>query len=123
MKEIQQQIPNSESTYTQRKLSLNASLLHKIGAKDNLSVGGIADVIQYNLQAADFYPISRSTQNATGSTLLTQLYGQWKHRFTKRWTMNSGLAFLHLTLNGSTALEPRLGLSYQLGPTSSLNIA
>lgn len=122
-KEIAQEIPNGQSVYTQRKLSFNASVAHKINSKDKLSAGVIADVLQYDLLGQTLYPVPKSNQNATGKTLLTQVYGQWKHRFSEQLTLNTGLSFLTLALNGSTAIEPRAGLSYQITPASSFNVA
>ena len=120
-KEIAQEISNAESEFTQNKLSINAFLSHKISAKDKVSGGVILDMIQYNLQNRQLYPVAISSRNATGETSLLQVYSQWKHRFNNRMTLNTGLNLLRLQLNGSTALEPRAGLSYQLSPTSSIN--
>jgi len=120
-KEIAQEISNAESEFSQNKLSINAFLSHKISAKDKVSGGVILDMIQYNLQNRQLYPVAISSRNATGETSLLQVYSQWKHRFNNRMTLNTGLNLLRLQLNGSTALEPRAGLSYQLSPTSSIN--
>ncbi len=121
VKEIAQEIANAASEFTQNKLSVNAFLSHKISAKDKISGGVILDMIQYNLQNRQLSPVAKSLRDATGETSLLQVYTQWKHRFNNRLTLNTGLNFLRLQLNGSTALEPRAGLSYQLSPTSSIN--
>ncbi|MCY7352683.1 MAG: TonB-dependent receptor, partial [Cytophagaceae bacterium] len=120
-KEIAQEISNAESEFSQNKLSINAFLSHKISAKDKVSGGVILDMIQYDLQNRQLYPVAISSRNATGETSLLQIYSQWKHRFNTRMTLNTGLNLLRLQLNGSTAVEPRAGLSYQLSPTSSIN--
>ncbi|GAB3642778.1 TonB-dependent receptor [Spirosoma arcticum] len=122
-KEIAQEIRTDQSDYQQDKLSLNAFLSHKLSAKDKVTGGIIVDLIGYDLQNQDVYPVANRLRNADGATALTQVYGQWKHRFSNRLTLNTGLTFLRLQLNGSTAFEPRAGLNYQLTPVSSLNVA
>ncbi|WP_128545023.1 TonB-dependent receptor [Larkinella soli] len=122
-KVIDREIRAEKADFTQRKLSLNAFLSHKISAKDKVSGGVITDLIQYDLSNQEYYPAARSLRNSQGETMLTQVYGQWKHRFDERLTLNGGLTFQYLELNGSTALEPRAGLTYQLSPGSSLNVA
>lgn len=45
-------------------------------------------------------------------TTLVQAYTQWKHRFSESISLNAGVHFQTLTLNNSSALEPRIGLKY-----------
>jgi hypothetical protein len=122
-KDISQEILTSQADFTQRKLSMNASVSHKISAKDKISAGVLVDLIQYDLDNRNLYPVATSLRNAQGETMMTQVYGQWKHRFNERLTLNTGLTLQNLELNGSTTLEPRAGLSYQLNPASSFNVA
>jgi hypothetical protein len=119
---VPQEIASEQSNFTQEKLSLNAGLTHKLSAKDKLSGGVIVDLIRYELQNQNLYPVAFSLRNTTGETALFQAFGQWQHRFSTRLSANAGLSLLHLALNSSTAIEPRAGLSYQLSPTSSLNV-
>jgi len=120
-KEIAQEIETEQSDFAQNKLSVNALVSHKISAKDKITGGVILDMIQYDLLNREVYPVANSLRDAKGETSLLQVYGQWKHRFSNRLTLNTGLSLLRLQLNGSTALEPRAGVSYQLTPNSSLN--
>lgn len=122
-KVIDREILAQKADFTQEKLSINLLLSHKISAKDKVTGGAIVDLIRYDLVNQAYYPTARSLRNAQGETNLIQVYGQWKHRFNNRLTLNTGLSLMRLGLNGSTALEPRAGLSYQLSPTSSFNVA
>lgn len=122
-KEVLQETANQGNNFCQSKLSLNALIAHKISAKDKISGGIIVDGIQYNLQDQVYYPIARTQRNSKGETTLTQVYGQWKHRFNQRLTLNAGLSYLYFGLNGSQALEPRLGMMYQVDERSSVNLA
>jgi hypothetical protein len=55
--------------------------------------------------------------------MLSQAYVQWKHRFTEKLTLNSGLSLLHYQLSNQAVLEPRLGATYVLNDRSSLSAA
>tara|TARA_B110000027_G_C16034462_1_gene262408 strand:- start:26 stop:232 length:207 start_codon:yes stop_codon:yes gene_type:complete len=39
-------------------------------------------------------------------------YGQWQYKLNQKLKLNTGLNVLYLSLNNSTALEPRFGLTY-----------
>ena len=56
-----------------------------------------------------------------GSTALTQVFAQWKHRLTEQLTFNYGLHSLYFGLNGSASLEPRLGLKWQVNAARSFS--
>ncbi len=122
-KEIVDEIATGQSVFAQQKWSANASVTHKLSAKDKFSAGVITDLLSYDLRDDNLYPVSFAIRDVTGQTLLTQLYAQHKHRFNERLTLNAGLSFLHLALNNTAALEPRAGLSYQVGKSGSLNAA
>jgi len=120
---ITAEIPNYGVDFTQDKLSANFSIAHKISARDRVSAGLIVDLLRYQFAAAYTYPVARSERNADGNTALSQAYVQWKHRFTDQFTLNTGLSASRFELNGSTVVEPRAGLQYQLSPASSLSVA
>lgn len=120
---MSREIAAASSDFIQEKLSVNAGLTHKLSAKDKVSGGVIADLIQYNLNGQVLYPVAYSRRNTEGQTALIQAFGQWQHRFNDRLMLNAGVSMLHLALNGSTAAEPRAGLSYRVSPTGSVNVA
>ena len=120
---IRAEIPNYGVEYIQDKLSANLSLAHKLSARDRVSVGLITDLLRYDFYTAYTYPVMQEQRNATGNTAFSQLYGQWKHRFSDQLTLNAGVTASRLELNGSTVVEPRAGLQYQLSAGSSLSVA
>ncbi|TAE94063.1 MAG: TonB-dependent receptor [Runella slithyformis] len=122
-KEILQEIQTEEANFANEKLSLNALINHKINAKNRLSAGIIADLIQFNLKNKKLYPRLLDLRNTEGNTMQTQAYLQWKHRLNERLTINSGLSMLHYELNNKVAIEPRLGITYAVSERSSLNMA
>jgi hypothetical protein len=122
-KTIVSEIPQQEAQFTNKKLSLNASINHKINAKNKISGGIIIDLNRFDLFGRNLYPKELSLRDTEGETMLSQGYVQWKHRFSQNLTLNTGLTALHYELNNRATLEPRLGLSYNLNNRSTLNLA
>lgn len=117
------EIPNNGNQYTQDKLSANVSLAHKFNARNQVSTGLIVDLLQYRYHDAQTFPTPLVRREARGNSSFAQAYGQWKHRFNDRLTLNAGLSASRFALNGSSAVEPRAGLQYQLTPGSTLSAA
>ena len=122
-KTIADEIFAQQAEFTNKKISLNASINHKISAKDKISAGLIVDLNRFNLMNSNVYPKAFTLRNTNGETMLTQAYVQWKHRFSQNLTLNTGLTGLHYELNNSVALEPRVGLTYQVTDRSTFNLA
>ncbi|GAA4492666.1 carboxypeptidase-like regulatory domain-containing protein [Hymenobacter ginsengisoli] len=120
---VRAEIPNNASDYTQDKLSANVALTHKFSARNQVSTGFIVDLLQYRYHDAQTFPTPLVRREASGNTAFAQAYGQWKHRFNDRLTLSAGLSASRFALNGSSAVEPRAGLRYQLTPGSSLSAA
>ncbi|HEX8656061.1 MAG TPA: TonB-dependent receptor, partial [Hymenobacter sp.] len=116
------EIPNYEVDFTQEKLSANLSVAHKLSPRNQLSAGLLVDLLRYDYATGYLYPAPRPERAATGTTAFSQAYGQWKHRFNNQVTLNAGLTASRFELNGSTAVEPRLGLRYQMSAASSVSL-
>nr|WP_231590630.1 TonB-dependent receptor [Hymenobacter terrenus] len=115
--------PNYDADFTQEKLSTNLSLTHKFSARDRVSAGVIVDLLQYKYASGYTFPERRIERDASGNTALSQLYVQWKHRFTDQLSLNAGANASRFELNGSTVVEPRLGLQYQVSAGSTVSLA
>jgi len=122
-KTIASELLAEEANFTNEKLSLNASVNHKLSAKDKISAGIIVDLNRFELLNQNLYPKKFYRRNTDGKTMLSQAYVQWKHRFNQNVTLNAGLTGLHYELNNSAALEPRIGVSYQANERSTFNLA
>ncbi|MEM7656629.1 MAG: TonB-dependent receptor [Bacteroidota bacterium] len=107
-----------------RTYTAHYQLNHKFNARNQLRVGMLTTVYDMDLldsiriNATDF----RILTDFEGQTTLVQSYAQWQHRFTDQLSLSTGLHFQSLTLNGSQALEPRLGLRYQQTPNRSFSL-
>jgi hypothetical protein len=97
----------------------------KFNAKHNLKVGTRATVFYSILQDSAFIPTWDAFQTLTdfdGVTALLQPYAQWQWRWNDSWTLNTGVHGQVLTLNGSFAVEPRLGLQWKVNPRHRLSL-
>ena len=97
----------------------------KFNAKHNLKVGTRATVFYSILQDSAFIPTWDAFQTLTdfdGVTALLQPYAQWQWRWNDAWTLNTGVHGQVLTLNGSFAVEPRIGLQWKVNPRHKLSL-
>ena len=117
------EIPDYSVFFVQEKLSGNLTVAHKLSARDRVSAGVIVDLLRYDYTGGYTYPRPVTERDARGTTALTQLYAQWKHRFSDQLTLNAGLAASRFALNGRTVVEPRAGLQYQASPASTISLA
>ena len=109
--------------FQQDKLSANARLTCKASAHDKLVLGLIEDWLRYDFTANVLYPQAHPQRASAGTTAFRQLYAEGQHRFSERLTLNAGLSYSRLALNGSAALEPRLGLQLAPAPGTVLSVA
>jgi hypothetical protein len=108
--------------------ALRGSLLfnRKFNARHTLRTGIIFSHLSFDLFAEGRdrdlgNQVVRFVENQ-GSSQLFQSYAQWKYRIARNLTLNTGLHYLQLALNGSKSLEPRAGLKWDFAPTQSVGI-
>ena len=63
----------------------------------------------------------RTLSKSNGNSVLTELFAQWKHRFSDQLSTNIGVHYQFFAYNNSSALEPRLGMKWQFRPKQSIN--
>ena len=61
--------------------------------------------------------------NGTGNTQTMQIYAQASLNLSPKIDLNGGLHYLHLFLNNTNSIEPRLSLKYQFKQNQSINFA
>jgi len=122
--ELVQAIRYNSINYSPNRLMVNASFNKKFDTKNLLTAGVVFSILQNNF--ADSTLIADGTwwtiKRGEGSDLLGQSYVNWQHRFSDKWTLNSGVHLLHFNLNNSLGIEPRAGLSYQLTPSNIFSV-
>lgn len=101
----------------------NSFLNYKINVKHTIRVGGTFSNLGYNLFAEGDNDFGQNVTylDQSGSTNQLQQYAQWKYRFHKDWTLNTGYHYLYFGLNDNQSFEPRVGLKYQIDEIQSLS--
>lgn len=123
--ETRQEFIEGKATFNTNKHSVVANIQHKLNKKNTIQAGATVDWLFFELQNKDYShggTREYTRVNISDQSVLTQAYTQWKHRFSERLTLNSGLHFQHYTLGNASAIEPRIGLKYFLGNTQSLSL-
>jgi hypothetical protein len=111
--------------YTTGRLAAAYNLSHKFDAKNSLAAGANLALIKFNLFDKELMNGGTSEKvnvDQNDQTGLIQVYAQWKHRFTEKLTLNTGLHFQTLLLNNTSAVEPRIGLKYAFAPRQTLSL-
>lgn len=113
-----------DEAYTTDRLVLSSTYNRKFSPKVTLKAGLIGTGIDFNFMysslQADFYNIFLASM---GQTWQLQAFANLRLRPHPRWTINAGAHLLHLGLNGTGNIGPRLGLEYQLNETANLSLA
>lgn len=117
-------IPYYRNNSAQSKLTLNYSINKKFNAKNTVKTGLIID--RYGFDFTDSTLINDSKfitlRNFSGNSFLIQAYMQWQHRFTNNLSFTSGLHYQQFFLNNSFAIEPRVGLKWDMGKGNALSL-
>lgn len=98
---------------------------YKISAKHLLKIGLHTDWYFMNLQDSIYMPDQmtfHSLRDYKGQMFLWQPYAQYQIRPNEKITLNVGTHFQLLSLNNSQAIEPRIGLAYQLASKDRLSV-
>ena len=118
--------PYFKSENVHQRYQAHSFIKTKLNAKNKLKNGIILEHTRFDINS-DLFDSNlgelASYSKANGSTELLQAYSQWQHLFTDDLTLNLGVHYQHLFLNGSSAIEPRAGLQYAFGQGQSLSLA
>lgn len=64
----------------------------------------------------------RLLRDFDGSSNLSQVYGQYQYKPNEKFTFNVGVFGQHFDLNNTAAIDPRIGMKYELSPQISINL-
>src|SRR4030095_14184862 len=89
----------------------------------HLRAGVIGNLIHFN-----YYQLSAEHEgeplqeriNAQGNTSTQQLFAQGQYKLSNNFTVNAGLHYLHLSLNNTSAVEPRVSAKWNITNKSSV---
>ena len=116
------------SLFDHQTLRATTKYTNKINAKNTVQLGGVVTHHDFDfkiqlLDDEDVPGVYSDFLNNQGKTQLYQAFGHWKHRFNDDWTLNSGVHLTHFALNGSTSIEPRAAIKWQVSPRQSWSAA
>ncbi|MFN7116577.1 MAG: TonB-dependent receptor [Saprospiraceae bacterium] len=103
---------------TETSYRLSSTYNHKLNARNALRTGFILSQLGFQFtedQDENGEGLRRYFDNK-GNTQLVQAFAQWRHRLNESWTLNTGVHYTQLLLNGNYAIEPRAALQWQASP-------
>jgi len=114
---------NYKDNYIVKKWLFNSTLNYKFTNRLNLRAGAIANLIHFN-----YYQLSaehegeplRERINTEGNTSTQQLFAQGQYKVSNNFTVNAGLHYLHLSLNNTSSVEPRVSAKWNITNKSSI---
>ncbi len=114
------------NVFNNNYLRLRTTYHKKIDARNSLKIGGEGshhgfDFFSREWEVADnqFFTYLQDT----GSARQYQLFSQWKHRVSEKWTITAGLHFNYFELTKHSSIEPRLASRWTLSDKQSLHLA
>lgn len=115
----------TNEAYTTQKRILSSTLTYKINGRHTIRTGLIGSQLQYDLAQKSWEPeqsrvLTRVRVNDQTGTV--QAFGQWNYRLSEKLTINAGLHYLRLMLNGTSTLEPRGSVQWAFAPNQSVSI-
>ncbi len=106
-----------ESNVAKSGYNIATTFHSKINSKAFVKIGLQNEIIGLNL----YYKTKQNIEadwlqiwDYNSSTNLSQGFAHLKYSFNDRWTLNAGLHAQYFFLNASKAVEPRLGIKYDL---------
>jgi hypothetical protein len=108
------------------KFTLTSVYNRKFSAKHTNRTGFIIDNMHYDLlmKHAPVYDQGLITvSDERGASNMVQLFSQSKFSLTRRFRVNAGLRGHYFDLNKELVIEPRLGLSYDVGKAQTVSLA
>jgi hypothetical protein len=100
-------------------IRLASTVNRKFNARHTASLGAVLSLLDYDFSSSFFRNATREQVpllDDAGHTTMAQAFAEWQFRVTEHLTVNSGLHYLRLQLNGSDAIEPRLGFRWTVAP-------
>ena len=113
-----------EAYLTQKRI-VSSTLTYKINPKHTFRTGLIGTQLLYDLTQKSWEPEQQQVLTrvrVSDQTSTVQAFGQWNYRLSEQLTINAGLHYLRLALNGTSALEPRGSVRWAFSPNQSLSV-
>ncbi|MFL5753088.1 MAG: TonB-dependent receptor [Bacteroidia bacterium] len=66
-------------------------------------------------------PVFYTLRDFKGTSVLIQAFTNWQHKFSDKFTINTGIHYQQFLLNNSVAVEPRAGVRYSFRQNQSIS--
>lgn len=112
----------SNEQFIYNTLRVATAINTKINSRNIVRVGAIYTNMHYKLFSEAYSYLNNSNEtlvNHTGSTNMAQAYAQWKHRFTERFQISTGVHFTFSQINNKFYADPRLSGEWKVTETQS----
>jgi hypothetical protein len=108
--------------YSYPSVRLATTLGHKFNARHSIRTGLIYSQLFFDAYGTRENDTTNNqvAVNNKGTTGLASAFVEWKYRLTDKFAINSGVHGTVFLLNHNYSIEPRLGLSWQVGSKSSV---
>ncbi len=102
---------------------LKSEFKYKKNAKNLFSVGSEAKFINLDMLMVTKTPSVDYENTVNNDAVLWGSYMNWKHRFSDKFSINTGVRLQYFNVNKQAILEPRFGLKYKVGEQTKLSFA
>lgn len=110
-------------SFTSNNLKAQTIVNYKHNPRNSIQVGGTFTHLSYdNFYEEDYDEDGVMTRyiSAKGNSDMLQTFASWKHRFTDEITLITGAHYTQFFLNNNFAIEPRMGLKWNLAPRHNI---
>ncbi len=117
--------PWLRSYQQEQKVSVSTQWKSKVGSRNTVSIGAVADMIFTNYLDSIMMPKTNYfilADDVKGDLFFMRTYGEWQHSFTEKSTGYVGVNSQYMQYNGEVVVEPRLGFNYKLTPKQTFSI-
>ena len=115
-----------QSNYDDARLTVTADYNHKFSNRHTNKSGFIYTLARH-AYLAERYDQNVSglftAANTAGNAQQIQAFSQSKFSLTDKWTLNTGVHYIHFLLNNNFNLEPRVGLQFEPSLKSKINLS
>lgn len=120
--------------YEESRLASSVAYNYKISPKTRFKSGAILNFIDFvffketaprnNVSDVNQFNVGRQTSvSGSGNTQTSQVYAQVVQNLAKGLSLNAGLHYMHLFLNNTSSLEPRLSIQYSSPKSHNISFA
>jgi hypothetical protein len=117
-----------DHNFSEFRTSLSGYLNTKYNSRLSIKTGFTIDRLGYDLFTRKYYEsdsgfrtLINNRKNLANGCDLIRLYYQSSYKFSDKLSINPGIHFIYLDLNGSYSVEPRLGVSWQFTARQKLS--